>query len=107
MNGILSLGNEAGIDLQQLADMVQSSTGNSWVMETLVPPLLAGGAGPGFSLNLARKDAHLINELNSMFASSLEFGEPLCEAFDQACSTYDGEKSFAQIIRGTMKQKGQ
>ncbi|NKB54492.1 MAG: aminotransferase class III-fold pyridoxal phosphate-dependent enzyme [Gammaproteobacteria bacterium] len=100
---VLAVGSEAGINLQQLATMVQSSTGNSWVMEKLVPSLLAGGAGPGFTLDLAYKDTQLINELNTLFATPLEFSDRLCEAFDQARSTYGGEKSFAQITH-TAKQ---
>ena len=95
---VLSLGEEAGLDLHQLATMVQSSAGNSWVMEKLVPSLLKGGAGPGFSLNLAYKDARLINELNTLFTTTLESAERLCEAFDEARSVYGGDKSFVQLI---------
>lgn len=95
---VLSVGAEAGIDLEQLATMVQSSTGNSWVMEKLVPSLLKGGAGPDFTLELAYKDACLINELNTLFTTSLESGERLCDVFDKARSIYGSDKSFVQII---------
>ncbi len=96
---VLSLGKEAGLDLNQLVTMVQSSAGNSWVMEKVVPTLLKDGSGPGFTLNLARKDARLINELNTIFATApLESGKRLCEIFEHACSTYGGEESFVSII---------
>lgn len=96
---VLSVANEAGIDLQQLASVVQSSTGNSWVMETLVPPLLAGGPGPGFSLALAYKDAQLVDELNTAYTTPLAFSQHLSEAFAKACAIHGGQKSFAEMIR--------
>ncbi len=96
---VLSLGREAGLDLHQLVTMVQSSAGNSWVMEKVVPALLKDGSGPGFTLNLAFKDARLINELNTIFATApLESGKRLCEIFEHACSVYGGEESFVSII---------
>lgn len=96
---VLALGKEVGIDLNQFVTMAQSSAGNSWVMEKLVPAWLQGGSAPGFTLNLAYKDACLINELNERFtAAPLESGERLCELFDHARSYYGGEENFVSIV---------
>lgn len=96
---VLALGKEAGIDLNQFVTMAQSSAGNSWVMEKLVPAWLQGGSAPGFTLNLAYKDACLINELNARYtATPLESGERLCELFDQTRSFYGGEENFVSIV---------
>ena len=101
---VFALGEEAGIDLTQFATMVQSSAGNSWVMEKLVPSLLKDGSGPGFTLDLACKDAHLINKLNTFFPSApLESGERLCEIFEQVRASHGGEKSFVSIINAARR----
>ncbi|NEQ80448.1 MAG: NAD(P)-dependent oxidoreductase [Moorea sp. SIO2I5] len=95
---VLSLGTEAGIDPKQLTNMIQAGSGSSWVAEKLLPSILAGNPGPAFTLNLAHKDACLVNELNQSFKTSLEFSERLCEVLQQACTTYGGDKSFTQMM---------
>lgn len=95
---VLSLGTEAGIDPKQLTNMIQAGSGNSWVAEKLLPSILEGNPGPAFTLNLAHKDACLVNELNQSFKTSLEFSERLCEVLQQACETYGGDKSFTQMM---------
>lgn len=95
---VLSLGTEAGIDPKQLTNMIQAGSGSSWVAEKLLPSILEGNPGPAFTLNLAHKDACLVNELNHSFKTSLEFSERLCEVLQQACETYGGDKSFTQMM---------
>ncbi len=95
---VLSLGTEAGIDPKQLTNMIQAGSGSSWVAEKLLPSILEGNPGPAFTLNLAHKDACLVNELNQSFETSLEFSERLCEVLEQACATYGGDKSFTQMM---------
>lgn len=95
---VLSLAEEARIDSDFLATMVQMSTGNSWVMEKLVPSLLKGEPGPDFTLDLAHKDTLLIDELSSHFSTSLAFSTHLCAAFDEARGIHGGDKSFVQLI---------
>lgn len=95
---VLSLGKEAGIDPKQLTNMIQAGSGSSWVAEKLLPSILEGNPGPAFTLNLAHKDARLVNELNDSFNTSLEFSERLCELLQQACTTYGGDKSFTQMM---------
>ena len=95
---VLSLGTEAGIDPKQLTSMIQAGSGSSWVAEKLLPSILEGNPGPAFTLNLAYKDACLVNELNHSFKTSLEFSERLCEVLQQACATYGGDKSFTRMM---------
>ena len=95
---VLSLGREAGIDPQQLTKMIQAGSGSSWVAEKLLPSILEGNSGPAFTLNLAHKDACLIDELNQTFKTSLEFSERLSEVLRQACATYGGDKSFTRMM---------
>ncbi len=95
---VLSLGTEAGIDPKQLTSMIQAGSGSSWVAEKLLPSILEGNPGPAFTLNLAHKDACLVNELNQSFETSLEFSERLCEVLQQACTAYGGDKSFTQMM---------
>lgn len=95
---VLSLGTEAGIDPKQLTNMIQAGSGSSWVAEKLLPSILEGNPGPAFTLNLAHKDARLVNELNQSFTTSLEFSERLCEVLQQACDNYGGDQSFTQMM---------
>ncbi|MBC6477585.1 MAG: NAD(P)-dependent oxidoreductase [Hormoscilla sp. GM7CHS1pb] len=95
---VLSLGREAGIDPQQLTKMIQAGSGSSWVAEKLLPSILEGNPGPAFTLNLAHKDACLIDELNQTFKTSLEFSERLSEVLEQACGAYGGDKSFTRMM---------
>lgn len=95
---VLSLGTEAGIDPKQLTNMIQAGSGSSWVAEKLLPSILEGNPGPAFTLNLAHKDACLVNELNKTFKTSLEFSERLSEVLQQACDTYGGDKSFTRMM---------
>ncbi len=95
---VLSLGSEAGIDPKQLTSMIQAGSGSSWVAEKLLPSILEGAPGPAFTLNLAHKDACLVNELEQSFKTSLEFSEHLCEVLQQACDTYGGDKSFTKMM---------
>ncbi len=95
---VLSLGTEAGIDPKQLTNMIQAGSGSSWVAEKLLPSILEGNPGPAFTLNLAHKDACLVNELNQTFKTRLEFSERLCEVLQQACATYGGDQSFTRMM---------
>lgn len=95
---VLSVGTEAGIDPKQLTNMIQAGSGSSWVAEKLLPSILDGNPGPAFTLNLAHKDACLVNGLNQNFQTSLEFSERLCEVLQQACVTYGEDKSFTRMM---------
>ncbi|MEQ9548494.1 MAG: NAD(P)-dependent oxidoreductase [Coleofasciculus sp. G3-WIS-01] len=95
---VLSLGAEAGIDPKQLTNMIQAGSGSSWVAEKLLPSILEGNPGPAFTLNLAHKDACLVNQLNQSFKTSLEFSARLCEVLQQACATYGGDESFTRMM---------
>ena len=95
---VLSLGTEAGIEPKQLTNMIQAGSGSSWVAEKLLPSILEGNPGPAFTLNLAHKDACLVDELNQSFKTSLEFSERLSEVLQQACDTYGGDKSFTKMM---------
>ena len=95
---VLSLGTEAGIDAKQLTNMIQAGSGSSWVAEKLLPSILEGNPGPAFTLNLAHKDACLVDQLNQSFTTSLEFSERLCEVLQQACDNYGGDQSFTRMM---------
>ncbi|MDJ0737299.1 MAG: NAD(P)-dependent oxidoreductase [Nostocaceae cyanobacterium] len=95
---VLSLGTEAGIDPKQLTNMIQAGSGSSWVAEKLLPSILEGNPGPAFTLNLAYKDACLVDQLNQTFKTSLEFSERLCEVLKHSCATYGGDQSFTRMM---------
>lgn len=99
LDEVLSLAQEAGMDQRKLVEMIQASSGNSWVTEKLFPLILTGGIPPAFSLQLAHKDACLINDLQSRFTTPLECSQRLCEVLKEACLQNGGDKSFIHMIK--------
>ena len=84
---VLTLGVEAGVDLETVAKSITSGSGNNWVLEGKFPAtLFQGNFDPGFTLNLAAKDVHLATELGR------ELGLPM-----------EASNLFAQIYRAALR----
>ena len=85
---VLTLGVEAGVDLNTVAKSITSGSGNNWVLEGKFPTtLFQGNFEPGFTLNLAAKDVHLATELGR------ELGLPM-----------EASNLFAQIYRAALRK---
>lgn len=59
MADALSLATQAGIDAQQVADMISTGTGASSAMQVFTPKVLSGDYKPGFLVEHFRKDIGL------------------------------------------------
>ena len=85
---VLTLGVEAGVELETVAKAITSGSGNNWVLEGKFPTtLFQGNFEPGFTLNLAAKDVHLATELGR------ELGLPM-----------EASNLFAQVYRAALRQ---
>jgi len=95
----LMLGVKGGVGPQQMLDIIQNSTGNSYVANRYGPPILNGDYDPSFTLGLAHKDMKLAVEM----AASLGIRLPLCElttdTYARALDTYGFEANHLRAVR--------
>ena len=82
------LGAKAGVDAGMMLNIIQHSTGRSYVADRYGPPILNGDYDPSFALGLAHKDMRLAMEL----ADTLEIELPMChlveKTYKAACDKY-------------------
>jgi 3-hydroxyisobutyrate dehydrogenase-like beta-hydroxyacid dehydrogenase len=95
----LMLGVKGGVEPRQMLDIIQHSTGSSYVAERYGPPILNGDYDPSFSLGLAHKDMKLALEM----AASLGIRLPLCElttdTYARASKTYGFDANHLRAVR--------
>jgi 3-hydroxyisobutyrate dehydrogenase-like beta-hydroxyacid dehydrogenase len=77
----LMLGIKGGVEARKMLEIIQNSTGKSYVADRYGPPILAGDYDPSFTIGLAHKDMKLAQEM----AENLGIQLPMC---DLTTSTY-------------------
>jgi len=58
----LALGRAAGVDLDQLRNVLLGGSAASWMLDKLGPAMIAGDASAGFRIDLMLKDLRLVQE---------------------------------------------
>ena len=95
----LMLGVKGGVSAGKMLEIIQNSTGTSYVAQRYGPPILAGDYDPSFTLGLALKDMRLAQDL----ARSLNLRLPLCEltenTYAEACESFGGEANHLMAVR--------
>ncbi len=95
----LMLGVKAGVDATQMLNIIQNSTGRSYVADRYGPPILSGDYDPSFALGLAHKDMRLAREL----ATTLQIELPMCDLvtdiYRRACDTYGNDANHLIAVR--------
>jgi 3-hydroxyisobutyrate dehydrogenase-like beta-hydroxyacid dehydrogenase len=95
----LMLGVKGGVEPQQMLDIIQNSTGKSYVADRYGPPILNGDYDPSFTVGLAHKDMKLAAEM----AASLGIRLPMCElttdTYARAIKTYGFEANHLRAVR--------
>jgi len=96
MPEVLTLGVQAGVDLEVLARAIGSGSGRSWVLEGKFPTsLFRGNFEPGFSLNLAAKDVRLATDLGRELGLPMEaanlFEQLYVEALRRGLGSMDSD----------------
>jgi 3-hydroxyisobutyrate dehydrogenase-like beta-hydroxyacid dehydrogenase len=95
----LMLGVKGGVEPQQMLDIIQNSTGKSYVADRYGPPILNGDYDPSFTVGLAHKDMKLAAEM----AAGLGIRLPLCElttdTYARAIETYGFEANHLRAVR--------
>jgi 3-hydroxyisobutyrate dehydrogenase-like beta-hydroxyacid dehydrogenase len=95
----LMLGVRGGVAPRQMLDIIQNSTGRSYVADRYGPPILDGGYDPSFTVGLAHKDMKLAADM----AASLGLRLPLCEltkeTYARAIEAYGFEANHLKAVR--------
>jgi 3-hydroxyisobutyrate dehydrogenase-like beta-hydroxyacid dehydrogenase len=95
----LMLGVKGGVEPRQMLDIIQHSTGSSYVADRYGPPILNGDYDPSFTVGLAHKDMKLALEM----AASLGIRLPLCElttdTYARASKTYGFDANHLRAVR--------
>jgi 3-hydroxyisobutyrate dehydrogenase-like beta-hydroxyacid dehydrogenase len=95
----LMLGVRGGVDPQQMLDIIQNSTGRSYVADRYGPPILNGDYDPSFTVGLAHKDMKLAAEM----AASLGIRLPMCDlttaTYARAMETYGFDANHLRAVR--------
>lgn len=95
----LMLGVKGGVDAQQMLDIIQNSTGKSYVADRYGPPILNGDYDPSFTVGLAHKDMKLAAEM----AANLGIRLPMCElttaTYARAMETYGFDANHLRAVR--------
>ena len=95
----LMLGVKGGVDPQQMLDIIQNSTGRSYVADRYGPPILNGDYDPSFTVGLAHKDMKLAAEM----AASLGIRLPMCDlttaTYARAMEAYGFDANHLRAVR--------
>lgn len=95
----LMLGVKGGVDPQQMLDIIQNSTGKSYVADRYGPPILNGDYDPSFTVGLAHKDMKLAGEM----AQNLGIRLPMCDlttdTYARAIETYGFDANHLRAVR--------
>ncbi len=95
----MALGLRAGVDPEQLFEVITASAGNSWMFENRMPHVLAGDYTPLSAVDIFVKDLGLV--LGTAFEQ--KFPLPLCstahQMFMQASAAGHGREDDAAVIK--------
>ena len=95
----LMLGIKGGVNADAMLDIIQNSTGKSYVADRYGPPILDGDYDASFTVGLAHKDMKLAMEM----ANNLGIKLPLCEmttdTYARAIEVYGFDANHLKAVR--------
>lgn len=93
------LGAKAGVDPQKLYDIIQTSSGASWVMQQFPHTVFAGNFTPGFTVDLAHKDLRLALEMGDALSVPLMMGSLCMNVLRQLRANGHGGDDFSSLVQ--------
>jgi len=100
----LAIARSAGLDLDQVADVVSVSSGNSSVFSARNRFVIEDRFEPGFTTILMRKDVSLAIELAEQFGVSTPVASQALEQYDGALARGCGDEDFASVASRTYER---
>jgi 3-hydroxyisobutyrate dehydrogenase-like beta-hydroxyacid dehydrogenase len=95
----LMLGVKGGVEPLQMLDIIQNSTGRSYVADRYGPPILNGDYDPSFTVGLAHKDMKLAAEMAASLGIRLPMCELTTETYARASEAYGFEANHLRAVR--------
>lgn len=95
----LMLGVKAGVNASQMLEIIQNSTGRSYVADRYGPPILNGDYDPSFALGLALKDMRLAMELADTLGITLPMSQLVTDTYQAACDKYGKEANHLIAVK--------
>lgn len=95
----LMLGVKAGVNASQMLEIIQNSTGRSYVADRYGPPILNGDYDPSFALGLALKDMRLAMELADTLGIILPMSQLVTDTYQAACDQYGKEANHLIVVK--------
>jgi len=99
------LGKNLGLDLNRLFDVLSTSSGSCWAVNTYCPIKNVGPKSPsdnefkgGFSTNLMKKDLTLAIEAALSSKTKIDFGQQTLEKFVDLVNKNEGHLDFSNIV---------
>jgi 3-hydroxyisobutyrate dehydrogenase-like beta-hydroxyacid dehydrogenase len=95
----LMLGTKGGIKPEAMLDLIQNSTGRSYVADRYGPTLLDGSYDPGFALGLAHKDMALTLELAESVGAVLPLCKQVEDTYKRAVDSFGFDQNHLMAIK--------
>jgi 3-hydroxyisobutyrate dehydrogenase len=96
----IALAERYGIRRDLIVDVLNVSSGKSYVTEYTYPTLVAAGLRQGFTLELMSKDVRLANELASHVGLDIPLGALVASFVDQAVERIGGSADQTELMTG-------
>ena len=95
----MMLGVKAGVNAAEMLNIIQNSTGRSYVADRYGPPILNGDYDPSFALGLALKDMRLAMELADTLDITLPMSALVTETYAKACEKYGADANHLIAVK--------
>ncbi|MGZ8758010.1 MAG: NAD(P)-dependent oxidoreductase [Aeromicrobium sp.] len=103
----INLAEAYGIRQDLMVEVLNKSSGRSYVTEYTYPTLVAAGLQQGFTLELMRKDVRLANELAEHVGNRLQVGSLVAQLMDEAVERIGGAADQTDLMTGWASQADQ
>jgi putative dehydrogenase len=102
----LSLAVRAGLDPQQVAEVINASSGGSWIFADRVPRALAGDFAPRAAARILAKDVTIAAEFAARLHADATFANAARAAFQAIVDAGHGELDDAAIFEHAAGKRG-
>lgn len=96
---MITLARLAGMDMNQIREVISVSSGNSKIFEGAFPKALARDFDTGFAVDLMAKDLRLARDLAKEYGAELPMAAKALSVFEEASSAGLGKKDVSSAIQ--------
>ena len=102
----VSLAEAAGLDLAVVADVINASSGGSWIFADRMPRVLAGDYAPRAATRVLAKDVGIAVAVARRLGVDARFARAAKGALSAAVAAGDGDADDAMLIGRALRQEG-